>query len=125
MKTTNCKQVIEKVQAYLLDWAADRAAEYGLSDGTTPQQAFHSIVSQYMRDYGQYGRDAASWATPAGVLRHFVEGAMMDVYYSQVDERLESWGLDPQKYDNDTNWNTYIRLVCRDGQRLFNKINKQ
>lgn len=37
MKTTNCKQVIEKVQAYLLDWAADRAAEYGLEDGTTPQ----------------------------------------------------------------------------------------
>lgn len=75
-----------------------------------------------MRDYGQYGRDAASWATPAGVLRHFVEGGMMDVYYSQVDERLKSWGLDPERYDNDTNWNTYIRLVCRDGQRLFDKM---
>lgn len=125
MKTTNCKQVIEKVQAYLLDWAADRAAEYGLADGTTPQQAFNSIVSQYMRDYGQYGRDAASWATAAGVLRHFVEGAMMEVTYCDVNKRLESWGLDPERYNNDTNWNTYIRLVCRDGQRLFDKINKQ
>ena len=125
ISATDRKEIVEKVQEYLLDWAGNQAPEYGLENATR-EEAFMQIVSGYIKSYGQELTDySISWSTAAGVLRHFVEGGMMDVYYSQVDERLESWGLDPERYDNDTNWNTYIRLVCRDGQRLFDKINKQ
>lgn len=123
IKTTNCKAVVESVQKYLLDvWTNDHK---GVTDfaGESNELAFVHIIDMHMNNYGR-GIDfySRSWSTPAGVLLHFVEGGMMDVSY--VNNRLESWGLNPERYDNDKNWKTYIRLICRDGERLYNKIAK-
>lgn len=124
IKTTNCKAVVESVQKYLLDWADDYKGETDFA-GESNESAFVHIIDMYMNDYGKgKNRESESWSTPAGVLRHFVEGAMMDVSYFEVNNRLKSWGLNPEKYDDDRNWKTYIRLICRDGERLYNKITK-
>lgn len=123
IKTTNCKAVVESVQKYLLDWA-DYKDETDFA-GESNESAFVHIIDMYMNDYGKgKNRESESWSTPAGVLLHFVEGAMMDVSYFDVNNRLKSWGLNPEKYDDDRNWKTYIRLICRDGERLYNKITK-
>lgn len=124
IKTTNCKAVVESVQKYLVDWAGDYKGETDFA-GESNESAFVHIIDMYMNDYGKgKNRYSESWSTPAGVLRHFVEGAMMDVSYFDVNNRLKSWGLNPEKYDDDRNWETYIRLICRDGKRLYNKITK-
>lgn len=119
---TDRKEITNKVQEYLLDWAGDQAPEYGLENATR-EEAFVEIVRGYIKSYGQELTDySISWSTATGVLRHFVEGGMMDVYYSQVDERFKSWGITVNPpYD----WDLYIALVCRDGQRLYDKLNKQ
>lgn len=117
---TDCKEITSKVQEYLLDWAGDQAPEYGFENATR-EEAFVEIVRGYILSYGQELTDySISWSTAAGVLRHFVEGGMMDVYYSQVDERLKSWGLE---VNSSYSWDLYIALVCRDGQRLYDKLN--
>lgn len=122
LTVTDRKEITSKVQEYLLDWAGDQAPEYGLENATR-EEAFVQIVSGYIKSYGQELTDySISWSTAAGVLRHFVEGGMMDVYYSQVDERLKSLGLE---VISSYNWDLYICLVCRDGQRLYDKLNKQ
>lgn len=122
IKTTNCKAVVESVQKYLLDWADDYKGETDFA-GESNESAFVHIIDMYMNDYGKgKNRESESWSTPAGVLRHFVEGAMMDVSYFEVNNRLKSWGLNPERYDDDKNWETYIPLICRDGERLYNKI---
>lgn len=122
IKTTNCKAVVESVQEYLLDWGGDYKGETDFA-GESNELAFVHIIDMYMNDYGKgKNRESESWSTPAGVLLHFVEGAMMDVSYFDVNNRLKSWGLNPEKYDDDKNWETYIRLICRDGGRLYNKI---
>lgn len=122
--TTNCKAVVEAVQSYLLGWVNDYKCETSFAHEVN-ELAFVHIISEYMNNYGKGKvRDAMSWNTPAGVLRHFVEGAMMDVSYFDVNNRLKSWGLNPEKYDDDKNWKTYIRLICRDGGRLYDKLTK-
>lgn len=124
IKTTNCKAVVESVQKYLLDWADDYKGETSFA-GESNESAFVHIVDMYMNNYGKMrNRDAESWSTPAGVLLHFVEGAMMDVSYFEVNNRLKSWRLNPERYDDDKNWKTYIRLICRDGERLYNRLTK-
>ena len=122
--TTNNKKVIAGVQAYLLDWAGDYKGETDFA-GESNESAFVHIIDMYMNDYGKgKNRESESWGTPAGVLLHFVEGAMMDVSYFDVNNRLKSWGLNPERYDDDKNWKTYISLICRDGGRLYNKLTK-
>ncbi len=122
--TTNCKAVVESVQEYLLEWVSNYKSETNFA-GESNESAFVHIIDMYMNDYGKgKNRESESWSTPAGVLRHFVEGAMMDVSYFEVNNRLKSWGLNPERYDDDKNWKTYIRLICRDGERLYNKITK-
>lgn len=124
IKTTNCKVVVGSVQEYLLDWTSDYKGETDFA-GESNESAFVHIIDMYMNDYGKgKNRYSESWSTPAGVLRHFVEGAMMDVSYFEVNNRLQSWGLNPERYDDDKNWKTYIRLICRDGERLYNKLAK-
>lgn len=123
--TTNCTTVMESVQKYLLNiWTNDYKGETDFA-GESNESAFVHIIDMYMNNYGR-GIDfcSRSWSTPAGVLLHFVEGAMMDVSYFEVNNRLKSWGLNPERYDDDKNWKTYIRLICRDGERLYNKIAK-
>lgn len=124
IKTTNCKAVVESVQKYLLDWAGDYKGETDFA-GESNESAFVHIIDMYMNNYGR-GIDfySRSWSTPAGVLLHFVEGAMMDVSYFEVNNRLKSCGLNPEMYDDDKNWKTYIRLICRDGERLYYKLTK-
>lgn len=120
IKTTNCKAVMESVQEYLLDvWTNDYKCETDFA-GESNELAFVHIIDMYMNNYGR-GIDfySRSWSTPSGVLLHFVEGAMMDVSYFEVNNRLKSWGLNPEKCDDDKNWKTYIRLICRDGERLY------
>lgn len=122
--TTNCKAVVKSVQKYLLDWTGDYKCETSFA-GESNESAFVHIIDMYINNYGKgKNRESESWSTPAGVLRHFVEGAMMDVSYFDVNNRLKSWGLNPERYDDDNNWKTYIRLICRDGERLYNKIMK-
>lgn len=126
MKTTNCKAVIEAVQHYLLEWAENEKLDYELQEETN-EQAFVHIIDKYINLCGVTGcgrnsRIDYSWNTPHGVLQHFVEGAMFYAYYSDVNKCLTSWGLNPELYSNDKNWETYKHLICRDGQRLYNKI---
>lgn len=122
IKTTNCKAVVESVQEYLLDWDGDYKGETDFA-GESNESAFVHIIDMYMNDYGKgKNRESESWSTPAGVLRHFVEGAMLDVSFFEVSERLKSWGLNPERYTDERNWETYIHLICRDGERLYNKI---
>lgn len=123
IKTTNCKAVVESVQKYLLDWAGDYKGETDFA-GESNESAFVHIIDMYMNDYGRgKNRYSESWSTPSGALLHFVvDGAMMDVSYFDVNNRLKSWGLNPERYDDDKNWKTYIRLICRDGKRLYNTI---
>lgn len=73
--STNCKAVVEAVQSYLLDWVNDYKCETSFVHEVN-ELAFVHIMDMYMNDYGKdKSRDAKSWNTPAGVLRHFVEGA--------------------------------------------------
>lgn len=124
IKTTNCKAVVGNVQSYLLGWVSDYKCETSFAEESN-ESAFVHIVDMYMNNYGKMkNREAESWSTPAGVLKHFVEGGMLDVAYFDVNNRLKSWGLNPERYDDDKNWETYIRLICRDGERLYNKIAK-
>lgn len=120
--TTNCKQVIEKVQAYLLDWMDDYKQGVPEWANDPNEVAFVKFIDQYMHSYGA---NDASWRTPRGVLLHFVEGGDFDCYYySQVNERLREWGLNPERYKDGKNWETYCNLICRDGARLYEKVKK-
>lgn len=124
MRNTNNNTIIKNVQKYLLDWVNDYKSETSRTNEPN-DSAFVHIVDMYMNDYGKMRScDAKSWSTPAGVLRHFVEGAMLDVSFFEVNERLKSWGLNPERYTDEQNWETYIRLICRDGERLYNKLTK-
>lgn len=124
MINTNNSTIIKNVQKYLLDWVNDYKSETGFANESN-ESAFVHILSKYMYNYGR-GIDfcSRSWSTPAGVLRHFVEGAMLDVSFFEVNERIKSWGLNPERYTNEKNWETYIRLICRDGERLYNNLTK-
>lgn len=123
--STNCKAVVEAVQSYLLGWVNDYKCETSFAHEVN-DLAFVHIMDMYMNDYGKdKSRDAKSWNTPAGVLRHFVEGAMFDVSYYDVNERLKSWGLNPERYTDEQNWEMYIHLICRDGERLYNKLTRK
>ncbi len=122
MKTTNNKQVIERVQAYLLEWMGDYKQECPEWANDSDEVAFVRMIDEYIHDYGA---NDPEWRTPRGVLKKFVLGGEMDVYYSQVAERLTEWGLTPEKYPDEKNWETYWGLICRDGERLYNRIKKQ
>lgn len=122
--TTNCKAVVGSVQRYLLDWTSDYKCETSFLNEPN-ESAFVHIIDMYMNDHGKgKNRESESWSTPAGVLLHFVEGAMMDVSYFEVNNRLKSWGLNPERYTDEKNWGTYVHLICRDGERLYNKLAK-
>ena len=125
IKTTNCKTIIESVQRYLLDWAGDYKAETDYATESN-ESAFVQIINEYICAYGR-GASLYSlgWSTPAGVLRHLVEGGTLEMSYCDVNNRLRSWGLNPERYSDAHNWKTYINLICRDGQRLYNKINNK
>lgn len=123
MKTTNNKKVIASVQAHLLEWANEQKFNYEELRNSSASFTLCYIIDDYMETYGQDGsRDSYSWSTPEGVLRHLIEGGDMDCTFTQINERLESWGLNPRKYDYNKNWETYIRLVCRDGARLYKQL---
>ena len=123
--TTNCKAVVGNVQSYLLGWVSNYKCETDFA-GESNESALVHIIDMYINDYGKgKNRESESWSTPAGVLLHFVEGAMMDVSYFEVNNRLKSWGLNPERYDDDKNWETYIRLVCRDGARLYKQLKRK
>lgn len=123
LTSTNCKVVVESVQAYLLAWVNGYKSETSFSDEVN-ESAFVHVVDMYM-NYGKGKNcDAKSWSTPWGVLKHFAEGAMLDVSYFEVNNRLKSWGLNPERYTDEKNWETYCNLICRDGERLYNKLTK-
>ena len=121
VKNTNCKAVVESVQKYLLLWAGEEKADYETFANDSDESAFVGIVNEYIKSYGKeqtpYG---CTWSTPAGVLRHFAEGGMLDISYFDVNNRLKSWGLNPERYTDEKNWETYVHLICRDGERLYN-----
>lgn len=121
MKTTNCKQVIDAVQKYLLDYIDDYKQSAPEWANEPNEVVFVWMIDEYMNNYGA---NDFSWRTPYRVLRHLVEGGSFDCYYSQVDERLAEWGLNPERYTDDKNWETYKTLIRRDGERLYNKIKK-
>lgn len=119
--STNCKAVVEAVQSYLLGWVNG----YKCDAHEVNELAFVHIMDMYMNDSRKdKSRDAKSWSTPAGVLRHLVEGGTLDVSFFEVNGRLRSWGLNPERYTDEKNWETYIHLICRDGERLYNKLTK-
>lgn len=121
MKTTNCKQVIESVQKYLLNYMDDYKQSVPEWANEPNEVAFVRMINQYIDDYGA---NEFSWRTPRGVLITLAEGGAFDCYYSQIDDRLTEWGLNPERYTDDKNWETYKNLIGRDGERLYNKIKK-
>lgn len=124
--TTNNKKVIAGVQAHLLEWVNDYKYNYDELRNSSASYALLYIIDDYIETYGHDGsRDSYSWSTPEGVLRHLIEGGDMDCTFTKINEHLEAWGLNPRKYDYIKNWETYIRLVCRDGVRLYKQLKRK
>ncbi len=121
MKTTNCKQVIESVQKYLLDYIDDYKQSEPEWANEPNEVVFVRMIDEYINNYGA---NDFSWRTPRRVLIKLVEGGSFDCYYSQVNDRLTEWGLNPERYPDEKNWETYTNLISRDGERLYNKIKK-
>lgn len=125
--TTNNKKVIAGVQAHLLEWVNDQKLNDERLAGMSTCGAFVALIDDYMNDpaFGKgNSRDSRSWSTPEGVLEHFVTGG--DLYYRTEDIKklFEQWGMSG-KYDAQKTWETYLRLVCRDGARLYRKLHEK
>lgn len=125
--TTNNKKVIAGVQAHLLEWANDKKLENEKIASMSTCGAFVEILDSYMNDpvFGEgSSRDSYSWSTPEGVLEHFVTGG--DLYYRTEDIKklFEQWGL-TREYDAQKTFETYLRLVCRDGARLYRQLKRK
>lgn len=113
--TTYRRDVIQRVQEYLLQFAED----YLVSDGygENAQEAFVHLIESYLGD-----RPFEQWGTPYNVLVTLVQGGTFVGYISDAEKDLSDWGLNPENYDEQKNWDTYVHLIARDGSSLYRKL---
>lgn len=114
--TTYRRDVIRNVQESLLQYAEDYLIADGLGD--TREEAFVNFIDEYL----EYQRPFEQWGTPYNVLRTLVEGGTFGGYYSDCERSLIDWGLNPDRYSDEKNWETYVHLIARDGSSLYYKL---
>ena len=113
--TTYTRDIISAVQDYLLEFADDILVSDGL--GETAEEAFVAWIDSMLGS-----RPFEQWGTPYNVLTSYVNGGSIIGYYSEAEDALREWGLNPERYNEQKNWETYCHLIARDGAKLYDKL---
>ncbi len=104
--TTNRKEIIAKVQETILEYF----------DGS--KEEFAEQVEYLLNQH-------PDCPTLYHTILYMVQGGMFACYSSTAEREMAAWGLNPERYSDDKNWQTYCHLIARDGERFYNKIKKQ
>ena len=99
MRSTK-KEVIEKIQAHILDYYEDREGVEGL------KKDIEAVKYGDMNDYN--------------AIKYLVDGGAFDIYHEDVQNFLNKLGINEKgkEYDPAKSWELYKHLIARETLKL-------
>ena len=100
MRSTK-KEVIEKIQAHILDYYEDREGVEGL------KKDIEAVKYGDMNDYN--------------AIKYLVDGGAFDIYHEDVQNFLNKLGINEKgkEYDPAKSWELYKHLIARETLKLL------